>query len=114
MIARIILTLLLASVLIYAASQRQRSRTVSALAVFTAVAGLYFVWIPEHATRLAEWAGVGRGVDLILYVWVVISLLLLVNLHLKLRMQAEMITALARSIALSPKRGRNDLHGDVR
>ena len=34
------------------------------------------------------------------YIWVVISLLMLVNLHLKLRAQMEVITALARIIAL--------------
>ena len=49
---------------------------------------------------LAELAGIGRGVDLILYVWVVISLLIVLNLHLKLRAQMELITALAREIAI--------------
>ena len=43
----------------------------------------------------------GRGVDLILYLWVCISLILLLNLHLKLRTQHELITALARRIALA-------------
>ena len=40
------------------------------------------------------------GVDLIIYVWVVISLLIVLNLHLKLRAQMELITALAREIAI--------------
>ena len=30
--------------------------------------GLYFVWFPTHSTLMAELVGVGRGVDLILYV----------------------------------------------
>ncbi len=58
------------------------------------------MWFPAHATVLAELAGVGRGVDLIIYVWVVISLLIVLNLHLKLRAQMELITELAREIAL--------------
>jgi hypothetical protein len=42
-----------------------------------AVGRLYFVWVPSHATRLAEFVGIGRGVDLNIYIWIVISLLLL-------------------------------------
>jgi hypothetical protein len=45
--------------------------------------------------------GIGRGVDLILYTWVVISLIMLLNLHLKLRSQLELITLLARKIAIA-------------
>jgi hypothetical protein len=30
--------------------------------------------VPEHSTQLAELVGIGRGVDLILYIWVCISL----------------------------------------
>ena len=69
-------------------------------AVLAACGGLYFVWFPAHATLLAEAVGVGRGVDLIIYVWVVISLLIVFNLHLKLRSQMELITGLAREIAI--------------
>ena len=39
--------------------------------------------------------------DLIMYLWVCISLIVLLNLHLKLRSQHELITALARAIALA-------------
>ena len=63
--------------------------------------GFYFVWIPSHATRVAELFGIGRGADLVLYLWVCISLIVLLNLHLKLRTQHELLTALARSIALA-------------
>jgi small membrane protein len=58
------------------------------------------VWVPEHASRLASLVGIGRGVDLVLYTWVVISLIMLLNLHLKLRSQMELITVLARRIAI--------------
>ena len=72
--------------------------------MFVAACGLYFVWLPTHASALASLAGIGRGVDLILYVWVVISLTVFLNLHLKLRSQTEIITALARKIALANAR----------
>ena len=100
MIAQLTLSLLLAVILVYAGTQWRRSRFVGALAVWSASAGLYLVWAQSQASMLAQWAGVGRAVDLILYLWVVISLLVMLNLHLKIRLQTELITALARSIAL--------------
>ena len=100
MIAQVIFSILLAGILIYAFSEYARSPVVAVLAAFITTAGLYFVWMPEHSTQLAELVGIGRGVDLILYIWVCLSLIVVLNLHLKLRTQMELITALARKIAL--------------
>ena len=100
MTAQLLLSFLLGAILIYAFAERRRSPVVGVLALVTAAAGLYFVWVPAHATALAELAGVGRGVDLIMYTWVVLSLLVLLNLHLKLRKQTEALTGLARAIAI--------------
>jgi hypothetical protein len=101
MIAQFILSVLLVGVLVYAWSEYARSPAIAVLAVFVAIAGLYFVWMPEHSTQLAELVGIGRGVDLILYIWVCLSLIVVLNLHLKLRTQMELITVLARKIALA-------------
>ena len=104
MIAQFILTILLAGILLYAWTEYRRSPVVALLTLFVASAGLYFVWVPDHSTQLAELVGIGRGVDLILYLWVVISLIVLLNLHLKLRAQMEIITVLAREIAIANAR----------
>jgi len=101
MIAQFILSILLAGVLVYAWSEYARSPAIAVPAVFVTMAGLYFVWMPEHSTQLAELVGIGRGVDLILYIWVCLSLIVVLNLHLKLRTQMELITVLARKIALA-------------
>jgi small membrane protein len=101
MIAQLVLTTLLAAILLYAWTEYRRSPAVALLTVFVASAGIYFVWMPEHSTQLAELVGIGRGVDLILYIWVCISLIVLLNLHLKLRTQMELITTLARKIAIA-------------
>jgi hypothetical protein len=101
MIAQAVLTMLLCGVIVYAFAERRRSPLVGVLSMLTGLAGMYLVWIPDHATAVAEMTGVGRGVDLVLYIWVVISLLLFLNLHLKLRMQMDLITALARSITIA-------------
>jgi small membrane protein len=112
MIAQLIFSALLFSMFLYAWTEYRRSPVVATLSVVVAVAGLYFVWFPAHSTRLAEFVGIGRGVDLILYTWVCISLLVLLDLHLKLRTQLELITVLARTIALatvhSPPSGGKD------
>jgi hypothetical protein len=100
MIAPALLSALLCVILVYAWSEQRRAPLVAASTMIAAAAGLYLVWFPSHANALAEVAGVGRGADLILYLWVLISLLVLFNLHLKLRSQMELITQLSREIAL--------------
>ena len=105
MIARFALTTLLLAVLLYAWRQYRRAPAIGLFAMLAAMVGLYFVWSPGQATRLAEIAGIGRGVDLFLYLWVVISLLMLLNLHLRLRMQMEVMTELARALAIANARG---------
>lgn len=106
MIAQVVLSLLLMVVAIYAGNERRRSPVVAGLSISAALAGLYFTWVPDHATDVALWAGVGRGVDLVLYIWVCITLIVLLNLHLKIRTQMELITILARTIALADVRSR--------
>jgi hypothetical protein len=104
MIAQLILSALLGGILLYAWLEYRRAPVIGLLSVLAALTGLYFVWVPAHATSLAALVGIGRGVDLILYVWVVISLIVLLNLHLKLRQQTEVITVLARELAIANAR----------
>ena len=100
MIASILLSTILCGILVYAWSEQRRVPLVAICTIIAAVGGLYFVWFPSQANQLAELVGIGRGADLILYMWVLISLLILFNLHLKLRSQMELITELARDLAL--------------
>jgi small membrane protein len=101
MIGQIFLTAILAAILLYAFTAYRKAPVIGLAAVAIALAGLSLVWMPEQATWLAHAAGIGRGADLILYTWVLISLLILLNLHLKLRAQAELVTRLARAMALA-------------
>jgi len=104
MIAQFVLSVLLLGIVVYSWTEYRRAPAIGLLSMLTALTGLYFVWVPAHATWLAELVGIGRGVDLILYLWVVISLIVLLNLHLKLRKQMEVITVLARELALANAR----------
>jgi hypothetical protein len=104
MIAQLALTALSFAILLYAWMEYPRSPMVGLFAWLAALGGLYFVWVPSHATQLAALVGIGRGVDLIIYTWVGISLLVLLNLHLKLRSEMELITVMAREIAIANAR----------
>jgi hypothetical protein len=107
-IAQLVLSGLLVGMLAYAVIAARRTRFVSTLIGLAALAGLYFVWQPDSANRLANDVGIGRGADLILYVWVILSMLVGLNLHLRLRTQAEQTTRLARTLAILEARKAND------
>lgn len=94
----------LALCVVYAWSQRRKSWLVSHLIALSGLAGIYFVAFPEHSTWIAHRLGVGRGADLVIYCWIVISLALSLNLQFKiLRLQAA-ITELTRELALREPR----------
>ena len=66
-----------------------------------ALFGIYLVWVPEQATVIAQHVGIGRGTDLVLYIWILISFFSLVVVYLKMNNQFEAITSLARELALT-------------
>ncbi len=104
MIAQLLLSALLIGMLAYAVIAARRARLVAGLIALAALTGLFFVWSPSSANRLANDVGIGRGADLVLYVWVVLSMLVGLNLHLRLRSQTELTTRLARALALRDAR----------
>jgi len=101
MIAQIIFTLILFAVILAAFTQLSQIPIVGGLVIFAALFGGYLVCVPDDATYLARLAGIGRGADLVLYLWVLITCAILLLLYLNLRSQLQMITALARRMALS-------------
>lgn len=101
MIMQVLLSLLLGMSLVYAVLCYRRIPVVALGMGFVALIGTYFVWFPEHSTVIAHAIGVGRGADLILYLWMALSLLIALNIHLQLRAQFEAITMLTRQLALS-------------
>ena len=104
MIIQILLTLGLVVLIPYAYAQRATSRLIPVAMTTIGVVGLYFVWLPDHANYLAHLVGVGRGADLVLYCWILISLIVALNLHIVARSNLRLITELARYIALAEPR----------
>jgi hypothetical protein len=98
---QIFLTALLATVAVMVVLQRSTSRFLRIAVLVVVAIGLYFVWAPDQTTRLAAALGVGRGADLVLYLWVVITLALIVFLYLKIVQLSRRLTELTRAQALS-------------
>ena len=101
MTAQIFLTLLLFVVILYAWVATSRAPAIGVIFGLVALLALYFVWLPSHAIAIAHKLGIGRGVDLALYVWVIFSGLAILNLHLSNKALLDMITELSRRIAIS-------------
>jgi len=107
MIAQLIFTAVLIGVLLVAFAQLPHIPFVGGMVICAALFGGYILWVPEHATYLANLIGIGRGADLLLYLWILISCFILLLLYLNLRQQFESITRLARKMALADAAGRS-------
>jgi small membrane protein len=104
MIIKLLLSVLLLAVAALISVQRTTSRSLQVSLLGIIGVGTWFVWAPEHANALAGFVGVGRGADLLFYLWVVITLALVVIMYLKIQRLARRVTQLARAIALTSPR----------
>ena len=88
----------------YAVSQWRVARIVAASILASAMAGAVVVIFPDIATHAAHALGIGRGADLIMYVFIVAILAAILNIHIKLRANHKQLTDLARMLALQSAR----------
>jgi small membrane protein len=77
------------------------NRVFGGMIIFLALAGIFLVVKPEYSTLAANYLGIGRGTDLLLYLFFMMSIILIFLVHIKFRRHDILITNLARSIALS-------------
>ena len=68
--------------------------------LFIWVAAIIAIFYPEETTRLARLLGIGRGVDVILYVSIAILFYLVFRLHVYLEDIRTQISSLIREIAI--------------
>ena len=100
MIIQYLLVAGLSATLLYAFMQRRKSRLVAVSIGIVSLAGMYLVLHPLAANEIARHLGVGRGADLLLYTWILVTLAICLNLQFKiLQLQSE-LTILARRIAI--------------
>lgn len=100
MIAQVTLTAALLAVLAYAFAQRIRLRWFRLSVASICALGVVIIWDPALATRAANAVNIGRGADLITYLWIALSFAVTVNVHLRLKVNDDRMTRLAREIAI--------------
>ncbi len=108
MIVQFALILALFSIVAYAISQRNRAFIPAVSMAAVALIGIIFVLFPNLANRIAHMAGVGRGADLVLYCLAVLTLAAVLNIHLRLRADRDVLTQLARRFALQTAKFKDD------
>lgn len=101
MLAQILLTVGLAVVLLFLLSVPFLRRGPKLLFALVPLVAIVFVWFPGMTTEMAKAAGIGRGADLILYCWVVVTMLLGAVSHLRVHAVHRDLTQLARSVAIN-------------
>lgn len=106
------LSVLLAATAVLVGSQGTTSRLLRAIVLLVIAFGAFLVWFPGITDRFAELFGVGRGADLVLYLWVVITLALIVFLYLRLAALSRKLTQLTRAVALGRPRGEPERNGE--
>jgi len=104
MIFQVLLVTVLTVFAMWAYAQWSRAPIVSLSVGLLTFSGVVLSLRPEISTDLAHAVGVGRGADLLFYCFILLTMTAIFDLHLRLRAQQDVITALARAIALSRPR----------
>lgn len=100
MIFQIVATIALACTAIYAYSQGKLAPRLTKLTILITICGEYLVLFPNQTTVIASFFGVGRGADLMFYLWVLLTIVMLLNVHLRLRGLDDRLVQLTRQLAL--------------
>lgn len=101
---RYVLTAMLLVGIVFALREWKQSRLLFLAIAVLSLGGIYFVWDEEQTTRIANLMGVGRGADLVLYVYSAISFVLIVSLLIRIKLLHEQFTDLTRAVALANAR----------
>lgn len=58
------------------------------------------IFLPEETSKIARWAGIGRGADIIIYISISLLFYLIFRLHVMLENVRSEISSLIREISL--------------
>lgn len=111
MIGLLVLSVPMLAILAYGLLELKRSRVVGVLIALLTVAALSFIWVPGEATLVANALQLGSPNDLVIYSWIGLVTLILLNLHLRIRRHAQTVAALARGIAIANRQTPENLPG---
>jgi hypothetical protein len=106
MIAQFVLTLGFAGLAACGWLRMGRVRVFAAALTLICLAGIYFIWSPSDLTFVANFIGVGRGADLLLYIFLTFVMFELLMVRIRDKERDELITRLARRIAIEQAKHR--------
>ncbi len=106
MIIQPILSVLLLGILFFVLIQHHTGRLLRPAVTIVVATGIFFTWMPGFSNKVANYLGIGRGADLIFYIWIVLSMLALASLYITFNKQERQITHLTRALALHQAQGK--------
>ena len=69
--------------------------------ILVTLAGVYFVIFPDSASKIANLVGIGRGADLIFYLFIVFSWFWFASTSAKMRKSEKRLTEIVRQMAIA-------------
>jgi small membrane protein len=96
----------------YAFYLRKRSPIIAIATSIFALAGCYLAFMPGQMQAIADLVGVGRGADLLFYIFMIVAFCAFFTLFLSIRRLEDQIVVLSREIALRTAAPRNSITPD--
>jgi small membrane protein len=96
-----ILTTLFILILLIAISRTRTVLLERILFIVVTLGGVYFVFFPQSAQILANLLGIGRGADLIFYLYIIFSWFYFTSISTKMRRTDRKLTEIVRAQAVS-------------
>jgi hypothetical protein len=90
----------MALLMVFGWRQKQRAPAVGWAIMVTASLGMALAIAPSILQPIADAVGVGRGVDLMIYLFMVATILLVANVHLRMREMRDAMTDIIRRSAI--------------
>ena len=101
----LILAVAIAAILVIRSRSGDRSLAVKRLtALLFALAAVLAIIFPAALTAIANFFGIGRGADLLLYVFIIASMLFAISIVRSKARSENRVTELARAVALMEAR----------
>lgn len=100
MIVQLLLTLCFIVLAFFCWLRMGRVRFFAFILTLICLVGVYFIWFPNHLTYVANEMGVGRGADLLLYIFLTFVLFEFLVIRIREKERMELFTRLVRRIAI--------------
>jgi hypothetical protein len=98
-LGQLILFLLMVILVLFLLLKRRQGMDRLLLFIFMLI-GIVSIWAPGLTTRIANLVGIGRGVDLVIYLFIIFNLFFVVYMLSEHNQLLRMITALVREVAM--------------